>query len=911
MLRKTLMAAMLIAFYGSAGAAGLGRMNVTSSLGQPLRAEVDITATPEELDSMVARLASLDAFKRANIDYLGAYSDVQVSVDKRSGKPVLRVSTHKPFNEPYVDLLIEVNWAGGRLLREFTFLLDPAEQPSRPAAPAPAAPAGRLESTAIPPQTPAPAAKPATGSAPAPSPAPLPSSASDSYTVARGDTLNKIAAEFRGEVSQEQMLAAFYRANSDAFAGGNINRLRAGKILKVPSQESASAVPRKEARQILLKASNFESYRQAVAGTAAAAPARESAAQGSAGKIAPQVEEKSAAATGARDKVKVTPAELAKPGKGGEDAARSQARIQSLQDEVASRDKALKEANSRVAELEKNVKELQKLVEMKNQGLAEAQKQAAAGAAKSSAAPAPVPAPVEPVQSAAPAAEPVAAGSQGVAEPVATEQSATARAEAAVESAPVAASKPAPAPAPAAVVEEEDEGFFGSHLWALLGAVGVIGVLGYVFAKQRRKRAEAGTGNTQMTESSTMSQNSVFGSAGGQTVDTGGTSLLHTDFSQSGMSAIDADEGVDPVAEADVYMAYGRDAQAEEILLDALKNDPGRTAVYLKLLEVYAQRQELKSFENVATDLYSKTGGAGDDWAKAAALGARLDPENPLYKSGGNVVEAAPVAPAAASEQEPPAAPVVSFGTSTVAEHKSTWTVPGDVQQFSAAKDEAPMFAEPPAAVETLSEPLNLDFNLDLESHAVDAPTEIESRKEEPAFDETTTSPSFGETVAPLEFDIGFDEEPEQAEPGVTAAVPVAPVLPAASDEPDLGIESSLAESDMAEVDLEKTNFDSSLLDFDFDLGDEIGKKEALDLSTIKIQQEAPKSAPSPAASVVHQPIQDNIDVDEEVATKLELAKAYEEMGDVEGARELLEEVISDGADAQKEFARTMLSRLA
>ena len=115
------------------------------------------------------------------------------------------------------------------------------------------------------------------------------------------------------------------------------------------------------------------------------------------------------------------------------------------------------------------------------------------------------------------------------------------------------------------------------------------------------------------------------------TVDTGSSSLIQTDFSQSGLSAIDADEGVDPVAEADVYMAYGRDAQAEEILLDAMKADPSRTAVHLKLLEIYAHRKNLKQFETTAAELYTVTNGQGEDWDKAVEMGLKLDPDNPLF----------------------------------------------------------------------------------------------------------------------------------------------------------------------------------------------------------------------------------------------------------------------------------------
>lgn len=911
MLRKILVTAMMLAFCGGAGAAGLGRLNVMSSLGQPLRAEVDITASPDELETMVPRLASAEAFKRANIDYLGAYGDVKLSVEKRATGSVLRIVTTKPFNEPYVDLLVDLNWAGGRLLREFTFLLDPSERAASATAIAPVAapvsvPAAKLQSgsAASAPQASLPLTKKAiAGVRVEPT-----HETGDQYTVVRGDTLNKIAAEFKSdEVSQEQMLAAFYRANSDAFAEGNINRLRAGRILAVPKVEAASVIPLKEARQIVLKASSFGAYRQSVAAAAAAAPARESAAsQGSSGKIAPRVDEKVVAGGGPRDKVKVTSAEQGKSVVAEGDAA-NKARVQALQDEVASRDKALKEANSRVSDLEKNVSELQKLVELKNQGLADAQKQAEEAKSISKTA-ALNEAKSEAVASSASQSSPPAEIQPEQSVPVLNSTPIPAVAEAS----PVVVAPPKPvAQVPSPV---DDEGFLGTHIWALLGALGAIGVLGYVIAKQRRKRAAESAGNTQLSESSMTSPNSVFGSAGGQTVDTGGTSLLHTDFSQSGMSAIDADEGVDPVAEADVYMAYGRDAQAEEILLDALKNDPARTAVYVKLLEVYAQRHELKSFENIATDLYSQSAGVGDDWAKASTLGLRLDPENPLYKMGATVSVAAEKPSVAVPAS---AAAVVSFGTNSMSQAKSTWTMPGEINQYSEA--EPPMIVEAPsiASAESVPESLNLDFNLDLETpSSLDAPTEIETREDESFIveDPTETQPSFSEDGAPLEFDIGFDDEPSSVTPLPKPGVSDVSAAEVDVEDFDLGIEASTKSGALAEVDLEKTNFESSLLDFDFELGEETNTKPTLDLSGVNLRADASQAsytATSLAASVVHEPIQDNIDVNEEVATKLELAKAYEEMGDMEGARELLEEVISDGGESQKEQARLMLSRLS
>ncbi|MDP5239799.1 FimV/HubP family polar landmark protein [Uliginosibacterium sp. 31-16] len=961
MLRTTLVAAMMLAFCGSAGAAGLGRINVLSTLGQPLRAEVELTAATDELDNMVARMASPEAYKRANIEYLGVMSGVKMSIERRGGGAVVKIVSDKPFGEPFVDLLIDLNWAGGRLLREYTFLLDPAEV----SGPRPVAAAtqpvsrpieSRLESKPVSPSAPATASKPESApvSAPAERERPQQAAAGD-YTVQRGDNLSKIASELNsGEVTQEQMVAALYRANSDAFVGGNINRLRAGRILKVPEAGEVVQIPKSEARRIILKASNFEQYRQTVASAAAEAPAKEaSAGQTASGKIAPKVEDKIAPAQQSRDKVKVTAAETGKSGAPAATDAASKARMQALQDDIASREKALKEANSRVSDLEKNVKELQKLIDLKNKGLADAQAAAKAaesradkaekdkaGAALSKAEKAKAEKEQlekdrlekerleqerleqEKAAAAAKAAEAAAAAASSPVETQVPVTEASPVAEQSPVTAPVAEAsavieppKPVVAPPPPPV---EEEGLF-SNIWALLGLGVVAAGVGYVVVKQRRKQAAAGTGNTQMTESSTVSPNSVFGNAGGQTVDTGGTSLLHTDFSQSGMSAIDADEGVDPVAEADVYMAYGRDAQAEEILLDALKNDPSRTAVYVKLLEIYSQRRALKQFENIATDLYTQTGGVGDDWSKAAALGMKLDPNNPLYKSARAGEESAPViavpveAPAAVPEipvvQE---APAVSFGTNNISQVRSTWTVPGEINQFTSGEGAVPVLVESaPAPVTPVPEALNLDFNLDLDTPSIeDQPTQIESREEDDllASMEEAVATQPGGDGAPLEFDIGLDDDVASV---TTAGVDTPQRVHSAESDFDIGIEADGGHDALSEVDLEKTNFEGSLLDFDFELGDE-AEKPALDLSNVNLRT---VGSVEPVTAVVRapvaaEPIQDNIDVNDEVSTKLELAKAYEEMGDMEGARELLEEVISDGADFQKEQAKTMLGRI-
>ncbi len=158
---------------------------------------------------------------------------------------------------------------------------------------------------------------------------------------------------------------------------------------------------------------------------------------------------------------------------------------------------------------------------------------------------------------------------------------------------------------------------------ALLVGLGAFGIYS-------RKRKQKSFGDSIINDSS-LKANSLFGSTGGQSVDTN-NSVFNSNFAPSA-SQLDSNE-VDPVAEADVYIAYGRDAQAEEILKEALRTQPDRHAVRVKLLEIYANRKDLRSFEVLASELYALTKGEGKDWQQAAALGQALDPKNPLYASG-------------------------------------------------------------------------------------------------------------------------------------------------------------------------------------------------------------------------------------------------------------------------------------
>lgn len=615
-----------------AEAASLGRITVLSGLGQPLRAEIEISASRAELAGMTARLADQKAFREAGIDYSSTLQDLRFAIGKRSnGAPVIKVSSGSPVNEPFLDFLVELNWPSGPVVREYTFLLDPPEVAARAAGRAATADA-RVVETVRGGAAPTAATAPETARpTPAPRAAAEPKRAdeSGSRVVQRGDTLRKIAGETKHEgVSLEQMLVSLYKKNPAAFSGDNMNRLKSGAILNIPDRASVAAEPPAEARKLYeAQAEDWNRYRQNLASLAGKGqPAQDAGAQASAGKIAASVAEKPSAVDQAKDQVKVSRTEMAVKGVAGGKASAAAAEA-----DLIAKDRSLKEAEERLALLEKNVGELQKLVDMKTQQLAELQEKASGKREEAK--------PAAPVQPPPKAAEPAPAApvAEAPKAPPGEAPKPAEPAKAAEEAKPVeppkaAEVKPEEKPAKQAVAPEP--GFFDQFdALPLIGGGGILALLaGYFLLRRRRSEPEAEF-IPAVPGPSSLGPNSVFRMTGGQSVDTGNVPLAKGEFSTTGPGTIDTDE-VDPVAEADVYMAYGRDAQAEEILIEALRKDPQRITIHAKLLEIYANRKSVKQFDTLASELYAQTDGSGPEWEKVATLGAALDPENPLYAAG-------------------------------------------------------------------------------------------------------------------------------------------------------------------------------------------------------------------------------------------------------------------------------------
>lgn len=855
-----------------AEAAGLGKITVLSGLGQPLRAEVDVSASREELAGMTARLAPAEVFRQAGVDYTSPLLDLRFSVEKRgSGQPVIKVSSGKPVNEPFLDFLVELNWPTGRLVREYTFLLDPPEVAAKGMAVsvAEAKPVAAVkDSESKPEAAPRPAPRAAAEPRPKASEAPAPGKAVgvETRVVKGGDTLRKIAVETQpAGVSLEQMLVGLFRANSEAFVAGNMHRLKAGAILNIPDKDTVAAVSDPEARKVIVsQTADWNAYRQKLASGVAKGPAKtETASQSAGGRITARVDDKASAAEVPKDRVKVSPTEAV--GKGGDGKGKG-----AKEEELVAKDKALKEAQERLASLEKNVSELQKLVELKSQNLAELQKQATSKkpeetkpvtaepikpaippkAVEAPKPPEPVkavepPKPVEPpkvVEPPKPAEAPAP-----VEPPKAVEAPKPAEEpKPVVEAKPAEPAKPPPPPKkPIVLPEPEPEPSFMSELldspWPLVGGAGGILALigGYVFYKRRRGLPSV-PASTAIPSPASLGPNSVFRATGGQSVDTGNVAPQSSEFSQTGPGTIDTDE-VDPVAEADVYMAYGRDAQAEEILLEALQKDPQRTAIHAKLLEIYANRKSLKQFETLATELYAQTGGVGAEWEKVCAMGGRLDPENPLYSGAERTVVGVPGhnfdadATVIVSPKDAVKTTVTLPGTLGQMAHEATAVLPAPVADLDLTGHvtASPAIPVAPPVAEVAEEPdlMSLDFDLGRSSNiGVSADQEVVSLVEPepvfqpmpeiaappPAVPQTAAGPvfededSFTDTLTnpennALDFELAGRETP----------VPTA-LAPASPPEPDFT--STFVNPDIVEP---------ASLDFDLALDDKVGMAPA------------------------------------------------------------------------------------
>ncbi|MBI4809011.1 MAG: LysM peptidoglycan-binding domain-containing protein [Nitrosomonadales bacterium] len=889
MLKSILKASVYMAcltWAGVACAAGLGGINVTSSLGQPLRAEIELVSVDKiDKSTLSVKLASADTFKNSGLDYPYNLPRLKFQVeDRANGDSFVKVTSAQSVNEPFVTLLVELTWSSGKLLREYTFLLDPAdykiEQPKaeevkpiepilaapvvvpalEPAAePAPVALAASepavaesmaqepVAAEAAPAEVPiaetavaaAPTEQASADQAPAEqtetqerSPAEAAPAAQDALSkeeaiaettlsapaepvvVKRGDTLSKIAARIKpADVSLERMLVALYRENAGVFDAHNMNRIRAGKILNIPQSESVQMLPQADAEEeIRAQAADWNVYRQKLAAARATA-AEHADKQEAAGKISTAVTDKASAdKEPAKEVLKLSKGEAPGDKAVGGGKTTAQEKAIAKEEEAIAKNKALKEAQERTAILEKNVKDMQRLAELKKETAASTP----AGA-------------VTLAGSTPQAASSVVVAKPKVAEPKVVEQ-------------------------PSLVDQLLADPM---HLAGGAAVLLLLGGAGFMVARRNKQGGPK-------KETKSKKQEEVGASTGriaapiAPSPDTGDFTAAAAPSAVTAASPSTDAEEVDPIGEADLFLTFGRDAQAEEVLKEALKKSPNNIPVKLKLLSIYANRKDGNSFLGYAREI--KESGDETAWGQAASMGRELEPSNPFYGGSSDTPDTTGNRSAQAA-----AAPAVDFDLGFGA------TTPAQTG-FSSQNT---------VVLETQSQEKTTTLTSEDLRAAVQSSTPMD-------FDITGTNPgtlsanSNTEQTAVLNMDdLVFDVTATHPKVPFTEATPAAPADDGMTFTLDFPMEIKDAPAPKASASVPDIGFGGISLDLD--------------------------GLNAPAAAGAAGSKDENW---HEVATKLDLAKAYQEMGDAAGAKEILDEVLRDGDDQQKETAQTLLQQL-
>ena len=929
----------LTAFLPSAHALSLGKLTVQSALGEPLRAEIDIPElTPAEASSLRIGLAGADVYRAAGVDFNATLANTNITIARRpNGQAYVRIGNNRAVNEPYLDLILEASWASGRIVRDYTMLFDPPNlrvpQPPQPAPPlspsvtalpiartapletpaalAPAAlnapgqpnPAPQASNTTPPAPATSPPARPAAApraATPTPTPPAAPRAAvraaperqlaaAEAVTVKRGDTAGRIAgANKPASATLEQMLVAMLRANPDAFIGDNVNRLKAGAVLDLPDDAQAQAVPAEQARRLIVAQSrDFNTFRQRLA-AAAPTTATPSASRVASGSVRADIADQRPAAS-APDQLKLSKGAVATGGA-------------ALPEQKIAQAKQTQALNERTAELNRNINELAQLgVAVPANGAAPASPAPTAATAPATASAVAVGTPAA-ATSAAPA-EPTSAPATAKTEPPATEgtppDTATPTSEPTepatptpaadpTTTAPAAEAAPPAAPAPPAEppVATEEPSLLDTVLdnpLALPAAGGLLALLlGLGFYRLRQRKKLSGVDSSFLE--SRLQPDSFFGASGGQNIDTAeaaptGSSMMYSH------SQLDVGGDVDPVAEADVYLAYGRDLQAEEILKEAMRVTPTRVAIHVKLLEIYAKRRDVKGFEVMACEVYALTQGTGAEWTHACELGLTLDPANPLYQPGGT--------PAQLN------AAVTQVQDSTPGMANTQPFEPSDLDNALMAGESAPAMD------------LDLDFSID----AAQALPATNAQAFNPPAEAADTDDHV------LNFDLDL--------PALTDAEPTAEAAPTVNlDSNELAFDLPHDPSPAAEAPANPGSnageFDNNLVDLDlaFDMPDEAPAAAPPEPPT-----QAPAQAPS-TDNMLDFDMADSLSLDldhlteldsggledipdgDPLETKLSLAAEFLAIGDEEGARSLAEEVVQEATGPLRAKASAFLSNL-
>ncbi|MCO8314224.1 FimV/HubP family polar landmark protein [Pseudomonas mandelii] len=868
---------------GMAHALGLGELTLKSTLNQPLVAEIELLDVKDlTAAEVVPSLASPEDFAKAGVDRQAFLNDLTFTpVLNASGKSILRVTSSKPLSEPMVKFLVQVMWPNGRLLRDYSVLLDPSKF-SPQTADAAAQPAPAQTVTA-----------PVTGA-----------TKSSQYTTTPRDTLWEIAAKARNGGSIQQTMLAIQALNPDAFIDGNINRLKTGQVLRLPDQVQSTNLPQPKAiAEVAAQNTAWRQGRRYVAkpGTGQQQLDATKRARGEGASSQP-----------AADKLSLVSADTGKGGKGAAGDAKA------LSDKLAVTEESLDatrrdnaELKSRMSDLQSQLDKLQRLIELKNNQLAKLQAEGGADAPASGA----------PAMSAELAANPAAMPADAAPTTPAPEA-------AAPEAVPAEAVEPTPATSDD---QKFNELLTNPILLGLVGGGAVVLLLLLLLLARRRKAQQEAEKHLRMAraleeeQEFSADQDLPESSFEGLEVPPPSVKLATAPTPAPAPAPVIAPVVVTPpiaaplvspaaersersddvLAQAQSHIAGGRLNQAAALLEDAIKQEPQRSDLRLKLMEVYGQQGDRDAFVAQERQLVAN----GDNFARveelksrfpamavvaasglaAAAIAAELDaqyvkdllldePQSPepalsdfdsaFDLSLDDLEAATPIAPVVLAEPEP--APEPTPVPEPVPEPEAL----PELDDFPLDDDLSfeSVLQQQTEIKENLDDLSDFDLDMDLGGNASPATLAEddfllsldEDLKDLPAAEALpVTEPTLDDLELPADFDLSLADE-----------------MDVAPDQPDA------FESELNDVNAELDRLSQSLVEPSFT------EEDAL-------------------ASAADEPDFDFLSGTDEVATKLDLAQAYIDMGDSDGARDILNEVVTEGDDGQKNEAKEMLSRLA
>jgi pilus assembly protein FimV len=841
---------------------GIGDIKLHSALNQNLSAEISLVLSPgENISDIKVKLASADKFDETGVPWSYFLSKIKFETVRSNNSVIIKLSSKEALKEPFLDFLLEVSWPKGSLYREFTVLVDPPAVYSQPTIPV-STPVESYEPeqdySSYPPVVPKLQARKRKLNR-----------AGEYGPTRKNDTLWVVAEQAgRGSnVSIEQMMLALYEENPQAFYKNNINALATGKTLKIPDRETVLKISRKQAlaefnrqtdvwknRLVQTPAETVIVQDDSTNNQLTLTAPREAVIPGNVA-ITSNNEQHS----DVENKEAQTPSPLNEKTVG----TQGQATTSKAQESVAGITPAEEAIQSRVAALEKQLAVMQQLIALKDQQLSALQSQSQAK-------------PVTPEQTArsevkaikppAPAVHPTPPIQQPVAKP----------------SVPAARKEPE-------ISEPIDFYYLGV---SIIGS-GLLALLGWLWWRKRKIEMDA-EGIFTSSEMLRMAKaREVF--SGSRREDdnhleidaVSGDNLFLSDFTANDFDTFDMDQGeIDPVSEADVYLAYGRYQQAEELMRDAIKDQPERDEFKLKLLEIFYANENAPAFKAYATEL-AETGKRdnADFWAKVTEMGSDICSNSMLFSGGDYSIDL---------KKD------TTFDSSTIAVH-----------------DE----------VESGKEMDVMDFDLASFDKLFDTTSDVKTSEIKTGlFDFDITS--FEDEI--IEKDKG---EPNNASIDFVSTVSVSDTeIPDARPE---GQEIPEAES--------KETFESFDFDFDFNADEEVKKLPEIHLDSLKDSSDSKHDidfAPDTLADSLEdskKPFNNSFDFDfdmstspskeeafshessfgmtsladmDEMETKLDLAMAYIDMSDTHAAQDIAREVLEKGTAEQKMVAQSLLDNL-